>query len=359
MLLGTFITSAGVPGIETLLAGEWTFNLYAMVDTDVDDSRIKCYVYKRAAGGAETELFIAISDEVNDEAVASQLFYKTNASDFSLDMTDRLVLKVYYYNDSSNDKTLTLYYDDTNDHMSHVHSTIFQGGTGATGPSGPAGVTGPSGPTGPAGPSGPAGATGPSGAAGVTGPSGVPGATGPSGPTGPSGAAGVTGPSGAGGATGPSGPSGAAGVTGPSGPAGGPTGPSGAAGATGPSGPTGPSGAAGATGPSGAQGASGALGVTGPSGPSGPSGPAGGPTGPSGAAGVTGPSGPTGGHRALLDLRARELQARQDPQDPQDQVGRRELPGRAVSLEQQDLPGQGRPGRVEYPERPGRLDLKG
>lgn len=53
---------------------------------------------------------------------------------------------------------------------------LAAGGSGATGPQGPAGATGPQGPTGATGPQGPAGSTGPQG---ETGPSG---ATGPAGP---------------------------------------------------------------------------------------------------------------------------------------------------------------------------------
>lgn len=150
--------------------------------------------------------------------------------------------------------------------------TATGGGSGATGPTGPAGTPGPTGATGDTGATGTAGATGATGDTGATGTAGATGATGDTGATGaagPTGSVGATGPTGLTGATGDTGATGATGVAGATGPTGavGATGATGAVGPTGAVGATGPTGAVGATGATGAVGATGATGATGPTGP--------------------------------------------------------------------------------------------
>jgi len=131
-LIGVWITTAGVPGIEEILAGDWLFHLYLHMDSAAGDSRVKIYVYKRTVGGAETEIFNVTTEEIEDTAVALNEFIKTVATDTSLLETDRLVMKAYFYTDSDSNKTVTLTYDGTT-HVSYVHSTIFTGAIGGQG----------------------------------------------------------------------------------------------------------------------------------------------------------------------------------------------------------------------------------
>ena len=183
MLLGVFISSLGSPGIESLNEGEWNFKFWLHMDSDSGDSRCKAYVYKRATGGAETEIFNITSDEVNDVSAALNTFLKIQAVTTSLLESDRLVIKIYFFTDSVSNKTMTLTYDGTTK-QSHVHTPIF------------AGAVGPSGPTGPTGPTGSQGDQGIQGIQGTLGDAGATGPTGPTGPTGTTGDAGATGPTG-------------------------------------------------------------------------------------------------------------------------------------------------------------------
>jgi len=229
-LIGTWITTAGVPGIEAILAGTWELHPYVHVDNVDANSYVKFYVYKRDTEGTETELFNVTTESIEDTVTTLYQTLKAVASDIALDVTDRLVLKAYGYTTRTPDTVnITLTYDGTT-HVSQVHSAIFTGAIGKTGPQGPTGPTGVQGATGSQGKTGPTGLQGVQGKTGPTGLQGVQGATGPQGKTGAQGPIGVQGPTGVQGKTGKTGPQGTQGVTGAKG----------ATGATGPQGVSGP-----------------------------------------------------------------------------------------------------------------------
>lgn len=128
MLLGTWITSSGYPGTEIIPPGEWNWHMYAHVDNASNESYLKLYVYKRTTGGVETELFNVTSADIDDLAVALQHFLYTQSSEIALVLTDRLVLKAYFYTTRPADVTMTLTFDGTSSHSSHVHLPIAAGG---------------------------------------------------------------------------------------------------------------------------------------------------------------------------------------------------------------------------------------
>jgi len=56
MLLGTFITTAGVPGTEIIPVGEWDWHMYAHVDNASSESYLKLYVYKRSTAAGPYDI---------------------------------------------------------------------------------------------------------------------------------------------------------------------------------------------------------------------------------------------------------------------------------------------------------------
>ena len=125
-----------------------------------------------------------------------------NSKPISMNITDRLVIKLYANLFNGDDNTeLIINYENSSKTYSHVHTPFsILGATGITGPQGPNGVQGVQGPT---GTEGATGITGTAGATGITGCTGVQGLQGQPGPIGPQGVQGLTGP------VGPVGPTGA------------------------------------------------------------------------------------------------------------------------------------------------------
>jgi len=163
ILLEEFITPSGKPGITELMAGIWNSNIYAAIDNDIGDSYLKLVLYKRALGGAETEIWNKTdSNQLTGNTAANYEIQKVVAADTSILSTDRLVMKIYFTTTAAADKTVTLYWGgETN--VSRTAAPIYTGNVGPTGPTGPTGATGTTGPTGPTGPTGATGATGPAG----------------------------------------------------------------------------------------------------------------------------------------------------------------------------------------------------
>lgn len=100
-----FVTESDYPGVTNIPAGPWMFDIWAAVSTDRNCS-MKVYVYKRASGGTETELFnftLAVT------AVGiSQHFYSTPRNALTLLATDRLAWKVVFINPTSTSTTFYL-----------------------------------------------------------------------------------------------------------------------------------------------------------------------------------------------------------------------------------------------------------
>lgn len=129
MLLGSWITSIGYPGVESLPLGEWDWHMYAHVDNATSESYLKLYVYKfdTVGEGGETELFNVTSADIDDLTVALQHFLYSQSADIALLETDRLVVKAYFYTTRPADVTMTLTYDGAVN-VSHCHLPIAAGG---------------------------------------------------------------------------------------------------------------------------------------------------------------------------------------------------------------------------------------
>lgn len=126
MLLGSFITSTGVPGTEVIPAGHWSFFLFTHVDNAAFQSYIKVYVYKRSAGGVETELFNVTSGDIDELIVTEQQVIYHQVADISLLETDRIVVKLFFYTTRPANVQMTFTYDGAV-HISHLHTPFASG----------------------------------------------------------------------------------------------------------------------------------------------------------------------------------------------------------------------------------------
>jgi Collagen triple helix repeat (20 copies) len=239
VLVDSFATVPGDPGVLAVPGNPWLFNIYAAVDNLLATSNIFVQVFQRTALGIENLLFQSPQIPLTSTSVTQYVVLVPEPT-FSISITDRLIFKIYG-NTLAPSAFITIYFEGVA-HTSQIQSTIGQGYAGITG-------SGQTGPTGPAGGAGPQGSPGPQGATGNTGPQGQSGNTGPLGNTGGTGVTGATGLSGNTGPTGAQGDSitGGTGATGSTGPTGS-TGDDGDTGATGPTGPTGQVGPTGSTG---------------------------------------------------------------------------------------------------------------
>ena len=107
-LLWSFVTEAGEPGVDILALGAYTATLHLQKSGN-KDARVYWKLFKRDAGGNETELLqSAVSDLLTSDS--SQFIISAYLNeDQILDPTDRLVFRLYAnVSGSGNDVTITL-----------------------------------------------------------------------------------------------------------------------------------------------------------------------------------------------------------------------------------------------------------
>jgi len=205
VLLGSFVTAAGVPNNTSFIGGLW--ELYAWMQHNSGGSTFRFWteVQEVASNGTTVLQTLASGNYSGGTPVASSTLalyeYDLFVPTSTLASTSSRILVNVYVQSQSGTPTASLHM--RNNAQSHVVTTIAFNVVGPTGPQGPTGDTGPQGPTGPQGIQGPTGPTGWTGPQGIQGPTGPTGDTGPQGPTGPTGWTGPVGPTGDTGPTGP------------------------------------------------------------------------------------------------------------------------------------------------------------
>lgn len=137
-LIEEFVTASGDPNVEELPAGEYTIRFWSYVSSADGDTRLVFRVYRRSAGGTETEIFSAESPEIN--ATSSSYYTQLNvltSAYTDISATDRIVTKVYAKTTSTSNITA---------HFVHSGNTPSSWLTAITlGYAGPIGATGASG----------------------------------------------------------------------------------------------------------------------------------------------------------------------------------------------------------------------
>ena len=122
VLVDPYITLAGYPGLTTLPAGLWRFRTFHYVDSNPGDTNAVFKVYNRS-GETETLLFTAISGDVNALEPSEYLTSFVQTEDYTVLLTDRLVIKVYGQSDHSANVEFHFVYEGTN-HTSHVQTPL-------------------------------------------------------------------------------------------------------------------------------------------------------------------------------------------------------------------------------------------
>jgi hypothetical protein len=110
----------GVPFIQQ---GEWTNDFYASVNQPVSTTNLKVSFYSRTTGGVETHLFDVLSPRVT-LSTPSEVSGEATEITYSVNLTDRLVVKVFgQFTGTTVSTTATLYFQGTTA-ASHIHSPI-------------------------------------------------------------------------------------------------------------------------------------------------------------------------------------------------------------------------------------------
>jgi hypothetical protein len=193
VLLGSFVTAAGVPNNTSFIGGLWTLDAFIAHQSGGSTFRFWTEVQEVASDGTTVLQTLATGSYASGTAVST-----STVSLFTYDLyvaastlasaSSRLLLNVYVQAQSGSPDAILYMRGNTQSHLTTSIAYNVSGPTGSTGPTGPTGLTGATGPTGPTGDIGPTGAA--STVAGPTGPTGPTGTLGPTGPTGTVGSAG-------------------------------------------------------------------------------------------------------------------------------------------------------------------------
>ena len=181
VLLGSFVTPAGVPNNTSFVGGLWTLHAWISHQAGGSNFRFWTEVQEVASNGTTVLATLATGDYASGtpvtSATASLLEYDLFVPSSTLASTSsRILVNVYVQAQSGTPDAIIYMRGNT---QSHVVTTIAYNVAGPTGPTGAAStVAGPTGPTGLTGPTGPTGDA--STVAGPTGPTGLTGPTGPS-----------------------------------------------------------------------------------------------------------------------------------------------------------------------------------
>jgi hypothetical protein len=124
VLVDPYITASGYPGVTTIPAGLWRFRTFHYVSLAAGDTNAVFKVYNRTAGGAETLLFTVTSEDINSLTTKEYLTSYVQTADYTIDPTDRIVIKVYGKSSHSSNVIFHFVYEGTT-HTSHVLSTLF------------------------------------------------------------------------------------------------------------------------------------------------------------------------------------------------------------------------------------------
>jgi len=117
------VTEPGYPGLTEIPAGLWIFKTWLRVDSAAGTTTATIRVYKRTdPGGTETELFNVTTAEINNTTV-SQFVIESVQPAFSLNATDRIVVKYYASTTSGGTINVFMYYEGSL-HYSYIIAPI-------------------------------------------------------------------------------------------------------------------------------------------------------------------------------------------------------------------------------------------
>jgi hypothetical protein len=108
--IASFLTPVGYPNVNLIPAGIWSFYLHSYKSTNNDSVSVFCEVYKRTTGGTETLLLTTDPADVtgvspNPTMEITDGYY----SGSSVDVSDRIVVKLRAINRSNQNRTITFF----------------------------------------------------------------------------------------------------------------------------------------------------------------------------------------------------------------------------------------------------------
>ena len=152
----SYLTPPTYPNVSVISAGIWSFYLHAYKENNNASFDIFCEVYSRTTGGTETLLFTTDAAPVTTNSPnPSMVLSDAYQGGFSINTTDRILVKVRATNTSNQSHSITFVTEGTT-HYSFAQTTL--GVTNGT--SGTSGLTGSSGTSGSSGSSGTSGSQG-------------------------------------------------------------------------------------------------------------------------------------------------------------------------------------------------------
>jgi hypothetical protein len=139
VLIEAYATSAGSPNKTLWDGGTWTFQIWAATSNAAGLNQVVIRVYKRTAGGVETELFNLITPDLT--TTTTQYDVETVQPDFVVNATDRLVVKLFGKTDAGSSRNINYTHLGTT-RYSHFHSPLALASDGLVQTAGSQTVTG-------------------------------------------------------------------------------------------------------------------------------------------------------------------------------------------------------------------------
>jgi hypothetical protein len=135
VLIQRFITPTGDPNIINIRRGNWTYELYANTNSDVNTISIFFKVYLYHVGGTTT--LISTSADVHLISRSDPFLYLISGPVVSQPIlaSDRFVIEIYGRSTISANKTITVVFNDSTIGQV-ITSLVIEGATGPTGPTG-------------------------------------------------------------------------------------------------------------------------------------------------------------------------------------------------------------------------------
>ena len=123
VLVDSYITDIGYPGVTEYPAGLWRFRTFHYVNSASGNTNAVFEVYNRTAGGTETLLFTAVSEDINALTVTEYLTSYVQTTAYPVALTDRIVVKVYGQTDHASNIIFHWVYEGST-HTSHIQTTL-------------------------------------------------------------------------------------------------------------------------------------------------------------------------------------------------------------------------------------------
>ena len=123
VLVDSYITDIGYPGVTEYPAGLWRFRTYNYVSAANGNTNAVFEVYNRTSAGTETLLFTVVSVDINALATAEYLTSYVQTAAYPVSLTDRIVVKVYGQTDHASNIVFHWVYEGST-HTSHIQTTL-------------------------------------------------------------------------------------------------------------------------------------------------------------------------------------------------------------------------------------------